>query len=224
MKNIIIAASILLDLEANSAILTRNSIVFLSAGTSEEILQLHDEKRADLIITDISLPLMGGVKLCSLIRSNAELNYVSIIVLGDEDEPSFAQCREAGANVMLQKPVDGGTLLWKASELLVVPQRKDMRSTLGVSIQGMKGSKPYVAEARNISISGMLLSSDHDLLTGDVLTCSFSIGHSEVSLDCVVVRVDATAAGSYQYGVRFVNCDRRSLVIIDQFIKKQQGH
>jgi CheY-like chemotaxis protein len=222
MKNIIIASSLLQDLEANKTILTRHSISFLPAGSSEEIIHLHEEKRADLIITDASLPIMGGVKLCTHIRSVAELKYVSIIVVGEEADPSFAQCREAGANIVIPKPVDYSALLWKASELLVVPQRKDIRAVLHVSVQGMEGGRPLFAQSQNISISGMLLSTDHLLSIGDMLSCSFSIGHSEVAVQCEVTRAEMTTVGRHWYGVRLVNCDRRSLVIIDQFIRAQQ--
>jgi CheY-like chemotaxis protein len=222
MKNIIIALSLLQELEENSTILTRSSITFLPAVSSEEILQLHDARRADLIITEASLPLMGGARLCSSVRGSAELKYVSIIVVGDEAETSFAECRDAGANVMFPRPVDGGALLWKASEMLVVPQRKEIRAALRVSIKGMEGDKPFFAQSQNISISGMLLKTDTALTIGDVLTCSFSIGHSEVTVRCVVARVDATTVGRSQCGVRFVTCDRRSLIVIDQFIRTQQ--
>ncbi len=190
-------------------------------GSSEEILNLHGVKRADLIIADAALPLMGGAKLCSMIRSDAELKYVSIILVCDETETTLSECRKAGANVVIPKPVDPGELLWKASELLVVPQRKDMRALLRVSIKGLEGDTPFFAQSQNISISGMLLETEHALKPGDRLTCSFNIGHSEITVTGTVVRVEETTSARHRYGVRFIACDKKSLVIIEHFVKAQ---
>lgn len=95
---------------------------------------------------------MGGAKLCSLIRSDAELKSVSIILVCGKTEPSPSECRKAGANVVIRKPADLGELLWKASELLVVPQRKDMRALLRVSIKGLERDTPFSPSLR-ISVS-----------------------------------------------------------------------
>lgn len=224
MKKIIIDRSLLHDLEGSSTIFKRSGITFIPALSTEEILNLHSVKRADLIITDATLPLMGGVKLCSLIRSDAELKFVSIILACGETEISLSECRTAGANVVIRKPVDPGELLWKAAELLVVPQRKDMRALLRVSIKGLEGNTPFFAQSQNISISGMLLETDHVLKLGERMTCAFNIGHSEITMSCMVKRVEETMSVRHRYGVKFMDCDTKSLVIIEHFVKTQPRH
>ena len=221
MKKIIIDRSILHDLEGSNTIFKRSSITFIPAWSTEELLNLHSVNRADLIITDATLPLMGGAKLCSLIRSDAELKSVSIILICGEAEVSLSECREAGANVVIRKPVDPGELLWKASELLVVPQRKDMRALLRVSIKGLEGDTPFFAQAQNISISGMLMETDRALKMGERMTCAFNIGHSEITVSCMVRRIEETMSVKHRYGVKFMDCDTKSLVIIEHFIKTQ---
>jgi len=224
MKKIIIDRSLLHDLEGSSTIFKRSGITFIPALSTEEILNLHSVKRADLIIIDATLPLMGGIKLCSLIRSDAELKFVSIILACGETEISPSECRKAGANVVIRKPVDPGELLWKAAELLVVPQRKDMRALLRVSIKGLEGNTPFFAQSQNISISGMLLETDHVLKLGERMTCAFNIGHSEITMSCMVKRVEETMSVRHRYGVKFMDCDTKSLVIIEHFVKTQPRH
>ncbi|MCK9420073.1 MAG: PilZ domain-containing protein [Nitrospirae bacterium] len=219
MKKIIIARDLLDDLEEGNTIFKRSDITFFPAGSSEDILDLHGVERADLIITEAALPLMGGAKLCSRIRSDAELKYVSIIIIGDETEDSVSQCKEAGANVVIRRPLKPGMLLWQASEQLVIPHRKDMRVLLRASIKGMEGNTPFFAKSENISLSGMLLETDRMLQKGDRLTCSFNIAHSEISLTCMVERVETTASKRNRYGVRFLNCDTKALIIIENFVK-----
>jgi CheY-like chemotaxis protein len=225
MKKIIIAHNLLDDIGGSNTIFKRSGITVFPASSSEEILDLHRAKRADLIITDAALPVMGGAKLCSRIRGDAELKYVSIIVVGDETEDSensLSHCKEAGANVVIRRPLEPGMLLWQASQQLVIPIRKDMRVLLRVSIKDLEGSTPFLARSNNISISGMLLETDRLLNLGDRLTCAFNIAHSEITLTCAVERIETAASKRNQYGVRFTNCDTKALIIIENFVKSPQ--
>jgi DNA-binding response OmpR family regulator len=70
-----------MTLKEETRYLKTSGITFIPVWSTEEILNLHDVKRADLIITDATLPLMGGAKLCSMIRCDAELKSVSIILV-----------------------------------------------------------------------------------------------------------------------------------------------
>lgn len=221
MKKIIIAESIMHAIGENNTIFSRGGIKFSPARSSEEILNLHGVNKADLIITDDSLPLMGGVQLCSLLRNDAYLRDVSIIMVCENSENALSRCRDAGANIVLGKPLDPGALLWKASELLLVPQRKDMRVLLRVSVKGMEGDTPFFAQSQDISISGMLLETDHALRKGDQLTCAFNIAHSEVTVDGMIERVDPLMSGRFRCGLKFTNCSTKSLVIIEHFVKAQ---
>ncbi|MGC1453793.1 MAG: PilZ domain-containing protein [Nitrospirota bacterium] len=221
MKKIIIDLNLLNDLEESDTIFKRSGITFFPARSSEEILNLHGVKRADLIITDNALPLLGGVELCSRIRSDAELKYVSIIVICDDTEQSH--CPECGANIVIRRPLDTGELLWQASKLLVIPTRKDLRVLLRASIKGMEGNSPFFAQSHNISISGMLLETERVLKPGDRLTCAFNIAHSEVTLACSVERIETTASRRNRYGVRFMNCDTKTLIIIENFVRAPQA-
>ncbi len=223
MKKIIIAQNLLHDIGDDDAIFKRSGITFFPLSSSEEILALHDVKRADLIITDATLPLMGGAKLCSRIRSDSVLKYVSIMVICDEIANSQSELKEAGANVVIQRPLEPGMLLWHACELLVIPHRKDMRVLLRASIRGREGNTPFFAQSQNISLSGMLLETDRELKIGDRLACAFNIGPSEVALTCIVARVETTRTKRNRYGVRFINCDTKSLIIIEQFVKAPKG-
>jgi hypothetical protein len=115
-------------------------------------------------------------------------------------------------------------LLWQASQQLVIPVRKDMRVLLRASIKnGIEENTSFFARSHNISLSGMLLETERVLNAGDRLTCSFNIAHSEITLTCTVERIEATASKRNLYGVRFMNCDTKALIIIENFVKAPQG-
>jgi len=221
MKKIIIAEPIIRDIERDNTVFGRGTISVISAVTSEEILHLHGTHQVDLIITDFELPFMGATKLCSLIRKDADLKKVSIIVVCNATDAALVQCRESGANAVVPKPAGADVLFAKMSELLVVPQRKDMRVLQRISVKSTEGDTTFVAQSLNISISGMLIETTRACKKGDRLMCVFNIAHNELAVECMVMRSDRTASGRHRYGIKFMNCDTKSLVIIDHFVKSQ---
>jgi CheY-like chemotaxis protein len=223
MKKVIIAQTILDAIEQSSTLFGRGSITLYPAGSSEEVLDLHRKIKADLIITESTLPVMGGVQLSSSIRSEPGLKDVSLIVYCDDNRVYQAACRDAGANAVLSKPVDPFDLFSRVSELIIIPQRKDMRVLLRVSVAGRKESAPFIATSHNISISGMLLETKRELNKGDKIACSFNVAHSEVNAQCLVTRVDRTDAGRFRYGAKFLGLDTKTIIVIEQYVKSRVG-
>jgi len=221
MKNIIIANSILHAVEKSGTLFGRGGVKLHPADTSEQVLDLHRRIKADLIITEFSLPVMNGAQLCNAIRNEPGLKDVSVIIACEESKVFQAACRDAGANAVIAKPVDSFEIFSKVAELIIIPQRKDMRVLLRVSVEGKDDVDQFFATSFNISVSGMLLEANHELKAGDLLRCVFNIAHAEINADGAVVRVDRTEAGRFRYGVKFQNLDARSLIIIEQFVKSK---
>jgi CheY-like chemotaxis protein len=221
MKKLIIAKSVLETIGKGNTLFGRGGIEVHAAGTSEDALDLHRRIKADLIITDFSLPKMNGAQLCSAIRGEPGLKEVSLVVACDASPVFQAACRDAGANAIIARPVDPFELFSKISELIVVPQRKAMRVLLRVSVNGADEETSFIATSYNISISGMLLETKHEVHKGDRLRCTFSIAHTEITAECAVMRVDLTEAGRFRYGVKFLNLDTKSIIIIEHYVKNK---
>jgi DNA-binding response OmpR family regulator len=224
MKKIIIARNIMHAIGNHDTIFQRSNITTFPARTSEEILNLHGVHKADIIITEESLPLMGGIKLCSAIRSDAGLKNVSMIMICEGSEPSLSRCRDAQVNIVLPKPLDPSQLTWKVSELLLAPQRQDMRTLLHVSLTGLEKDSTFLGVSHNISISGMLFETDRVLKNGDRMTCTFQLGKREIVAEAEVKRLVRLSPGRFHYGVRFVNLDMKFIILVEQFIKGRVKH
>jgi len=219
MKKIIIAEPVLHSIGKSHTLFGRGGITMHPARTSEEILEAHRKDKADLIVTDIALPVMGGAELFSVIRGDAALKEVSLIMVCDGTEPARKLCLQAGANTILTKPVDPFELFSRISELLVIPQRQNMRALLQVSVAGKEGGKSFRGLSHNISISGMLLEAEQELRKGDRITCPVGIAGREIAVEGEIVRVEKTSTGRYRCGVKFYNLDTKSLILIEQFVK-----
>jgi CheY-like chemotaxis protein len=219
MKKIIIAESVLSTVENSNTLFSRGGIMLSRARTSEEILELHRAGKADLIVTDFELPAMGGGRLCSLIRGDDALRDVSLVMVCDSGGPSASQCLQAGANAVMTKPVDPLELFSRISDLLVIPRRQDMRAYLHVSVAGRKEKTSFPGVTRNISISGMLLETHQELPPGERLICTVVLGGRRIEIECEIRRVEKATAGHFRFGVKFLNLDTKSLILIEQLAK-----
>ena len=224
MRRIIIAETVMLAVGGHNSIFARGSIELHQAWSSEEILAMQAARKADLIIADTALPEMGGAELCSAIRSDPGLKDVSIILVCGLAEAASAQIKDAKANALIVKPINPIELFSKMSELLIVPQRQDIRSLLHVSVNGREGRSAFLGVTHNISISGLLLETDQLLKKGDRVTCTVSISSRKITTECIIVRAARIAEGRYRYGAKFHNLDTKSLILIEQFVKGGVKH
>ena len=93
----------------------------IEAESGEEALTAVTERRPDLILMDIQLPVMDGYEATRRIRSNPELKSVPIIavtsyaLVGDE-----AKALAAGCSAYVTKPFSPRALLAKVQEHLTV--------------------------------------------------------------------------------------------------------
>lgn len=76
----------------------------------------------DLILTDINMPIMDGLKLVSLVRNDPVNKGIPIVVIttegGQEDRD---RAMALGANSYITKPIQSANLLTIAKELLKIP-------------------------------------------------------------------------------------------------------
>jgi two-component system chemotaxis response regulator CheY len=77
--------------------------------------------RFDLIITDINMPIMDGLKLVKRIRSDAVHKDVPIMIITTEGAAEDRQRALAlGANAYITKPIQAPQVLTKVKELLKI--------------------------------------------------------------------------------------------------------
>jgi CheY-like chemotaxis protein len=227
-KKIIIAQSIQQAVTNAESLFSRGSVGVLTAATSEDLLQLHRTHKADLIIAQSALPVMGGLALCRTIRKDPGLRDVSLIMACAGDDPAVSEYRAAGCNEVLLIPVDPVRLFSTVSRMLMVQNRMAVRIPLRITVEGSAGKETFIGISHDLSVSGMLLDSARMLQPGDRLHCSFSIGTRVVSVDCEVVRTQRTETGRFQFGAKFVNLDAKTFVLLEHFVKSttapRQGH
>lgn len=73
----------------------------------------------DLILADINMPIMDGLKLVSLVRGNPQFKHIPIIIITTEGaEEDRKKAMSIGANAYLAKPIQTQELIRKVQELI----------------------------------------------------------------------------------------------------------
>ncbi len=103
-------------------VLSTRGYYCLCASNGREALDILDRERVDLILTDLSMPVLDGYRTTQLIRARPALANVPIVAvtayaLNDENEAAL----QIGCNEYLTKPFKPRQLLEVVDRLL--PQR-----------------------------------------------------------------------------------------------------
>jgi diguanylate cyclase (GGDEF)-like protein len=78
-----------------------------SVASGTEGLEAHAEKRADVIVSDWSMPGMDGMELCRRVRALHGSNYTYLLFTsGHAGKRDFVDAVRAGADDCLSKPID----------------------------------------------------------------------------------------------------------------------
>lgn len=89
-----------------------------AAVDGTEAWELVRELKPDLLVTDVSMPGVSGLELCSLVRDDDELSGTRVVMLSAAaDETAHIAGRDAGAVAYLIKPFSPRELAERLVEL-----------------------------------------------------------------------------------------------------------
>ena len=82
-------------------------------------------ERVDIILADINMPVMDGLKLITIIRQNPKMKDLPIIIITTEGaEEDRQRGLNLGANAYITKPVQANHLLKTITDLMNTLPRK----------------------------------------------------------------------------------------------------
>jgi CheY-like chemotaxis protein len=91
--------------------LRRDGHTVYSAGDGREAVAVYEEKRPEMVLMDVMMPVMNGYDATREIKSIAGKHFVPVTFLTAlTDEPSLINCLEVGGDDFLVKPVSRAIL------------------------------------------------------------------------------------------------------------------
>jgi len=108
--------------------LEANGYEVLTVTDGREAVDQAKAWRPDLIILDMSMPILSGHEACEILKAQDETRLIPIMMLtGTPQKHLLTQCEEAGVSAILMKP-------YKADHFLAV-----IESVINKEIVGGKG-------------------------------------------------------------------------------------
>ncbi|WP_163324606.1 hybrid sensor histidine kinase/response regulator [Draconibacterium mangrovi] len=109
----------------------------IEAENGAEAWAGFEKQLPDIVISDVMMPEMNGVELCTKIKSNRKTKHIPVILLtAKTDTAPVVEGYESGADAYLTKPFDFKVLESRIENLL------RLREQLRVSFQSMTGLNP----------------------------------------------------------------------------------
>ncbi len=122
MKRIIIAddsATARMFIKRCLQIIGLGDAQILEAEHGKEALQLAKEEPADLLLTDLNMPVMDGETLVKWVKASPKLCNLPIIVITSAGNPAKeAHLQQLGAHRVLNKPVSPPMMMDALSEFI----------------------------------------------------------------------------------------------------------
>jgi two-component system, chemotaxis family, chemotaxis protein CheY len=87
----------------------------------DALRKLAGPQRYDILLTDINMPIMDGLKLVKRVRSDENLKDIPVIIITTEGAQEDRQRALAlGASAYITKPIQGPQVVAKVKELLKI--------------------------------------------------------------------------------------------------------
>ena len=102
----------------------KSKYITLTAGNGEEALTILKEQKVDVVLSDVMMPGIDGIKLCELIKKNVQTCHIPVILLSAKGsiEAQTVGIR-IGVDDYIPKPFSMNLLKGKINNILKAKQR-----------------------------------------------------------------------------------------------------
>jgi len=226
-RTILLVDDVRLFLEIQKEFLQNSSVNVVTANNGVDALHAIDKQRPDLIFMDLEMPEMNGVDCCRAIKSNpASAEIPVVMITGRGDDASMLNCRAAGCNGFLTKPLNRIQYLETAVRFVQNIDRRERRKPIRIpgSLRFRGTSVPCVL--RDLSVGGAFVTAQEDFQgeTGRVVQISFALPDGAL-VECqgsIVWNKGASVGTPHGFGVNFVLLPQPVRDALTRYLKAAQ--
>ncbi|TLM65575.1 MAG: response regulator [Deltaproteobacteria bacterium] len=186
-KKVLLADDVTLFLELEKTFLKRADIDILVAHNGRQALELVRQHRPQLVFLDLYMPEMNGDECCRLIKDDADLAGVTVVMVtaaGNAGE--IERCQAAGCNEVINKPINRSEFVQAANRYLQVETRRETRFATRIEIlYGPSPQRQLGGFTLNLSMGGIYVETRHVLDVDENITLVFSLPGQEQAIRCL---------------------------------------
>lgn len=98
--------------------LTSWGFLVSEAANGVEAIERVEHEHPDLLLLDVSMPIMDGLEALRRLRSSAVTSALPVIMLSAQGSQASRLARESGCDIYLAKPVEPDTVIAHIRALL----------------------------------------------------------------------------------------------------------
>jgi uncharacterized protein (TIGR02266 family) len=207
--------------ELESLFLARSGRVS-TASSGAEALEMARRNQPDVVVTDYAMPGMNGDELCREIKSDPDLRRTPVIVVaGCYDEDDHERAVRAGADDVLEKPINRLTLIQAVNRFLRLAVRGLVRVPIEAEVR--LGLQDYEAWGRacNISRGGIFVEAETSVEPDTEMQLEFLLPSQTDTLAPtakVVWRRMQSPTMRPGLGMQFLKLDRYAAKQLDDYV------
>jgi len=198
----------------------------VTAGDGVEALKQLAQGEFDVMLLDLNLPLMDGMKVLSSLRekSSGSKGPIVIVVTSDASEKTRAQAMELGAFRVLHKPVQAYAIRRAVRDAVGLPgvgaaiedRRQSPRLEIPVTVR-VDGWPALEVVSHDINPYGAFLVSNEVRPVGSKARAIMELSHlaEPLEVQCEVMHVRREDGGKLPrgFGVRFAHASAAELAV-----------
>ena len=102
----------------------KSKYITLTAGNGEEALAILKEQKVNIVLSDVMMPGIDGIRLCELIKKNMQTCHIPVILLSAKGSIEAQTAGiQIGADDYIPKPFSMSLLKGKINNILKAKQR-----------------------------------------------------------------------------------------------------
>ena len=219
MKKVLLTSSSKAFLERNMNLLMNKGFQFFTATTGTETLKLHREYLFDLILSELELDDMNGCTLCTEVRKAEPSRPVSVVLICSDTAENLEKAERCGAAAILVRPLKPTQLLVTIGSIIDMQLARSKRVEFISDVVVKKQTIEFHSVSRDISTTGILIESDHQLDLGDRISCQFRLFDScHTQTEAEVARCVVSPKSRKLYGVKFIDLSSQGRNAIGRYV------
>ena len=218
MKKVLLTSSSKAFLGRNMNLLMNKGFQFFTATSGSETIKLHQEYLFDLILSELELEDMDGCTLCSEVRKTETSRPVSVVLICSDTAECLKKVEQSNATAMLLRPIKPTQLLVTIGSIIDMQLARSKRVEFIAEVLMKKQDMEFFCVSRDISVTGILIETEHQLSLGDRISCQFRLFDSNAQTAGEVTRCIASSKGKMFFGVRFIDIPSQKRNAIEKYV------